>query len=33
LVLIDAGEDSIMVDDDVTTSNPPIVPIEKEELE
>jgi hypothetical protein len=33
LVFVDAGEDLVMVDDVVTPLNPPIVPIEEEELE
>jgi len=32
LVFVDVSEDSIMVDDVVMPSNPPIAPIEKEEL-
>jgi hypothetical protein len=32
LVFVDAGEDSIMVDDVVTPSNPPVAPIKEEEL-
>jgi len=30
LVFVDAGEDSIMVDDVVTSSNPLVAPIEEE---
>jgi hypothetical protein len=33
LVFGNASEDSIMADDVVTPSNPPIAPVEKEELE
>jgi hypothetical protein len=33
LIFVDVNEDLIMVDDVVTPSNPPIVPIEEEELE
>jgi hypothetical protein len=33
LIFVDAGEDSVMVDDVVTPSNPLITPIEEEELE
>jgi hypothetical protein len=33
LVFVDAGEDSAMVDDAIMPSNPPVVPIEDEELE
>jgi hypothetical protein len=32
-VFVDAGKYSIMADDVVTPSNPPIMPIEEEELE
>jgi hypothetical protein len=30
---VDKGENSIMVDDVITLSNPPVAPVEKEELE
>ncbi len=33
LVFIDASEDSVMADDVVTPSNPPVAPVEEEELE
>jgi hypothetical protein len=33
LVFVDVGEDSVMADDVVTPSNPPIAPIKEEELE
>jgi hypothetical protein len=33
LVFIDAGEDSVMADDVITPSNPPVAPVEEDELE
>jgi hypothetical protein len=33
LIFVDVGEDLVMVGNVVTPSNPPVTPIEKEELE
>jgi hypothetical protein len=33
LVFVDVGEDLVMADDVATPSNPPVAPVEKEQLE
>ncbi len=33
MVFVDVGEDLVMADDVATPSNPPVAPVEKEQLE